>query len=153
MVTRASGSWWIPKFPFTPPATFWDFLTGLARDFVSTLEISSVFVYGKNTLRNGFWHSFGVVTSAPGPFKIPKFWYRPTAIFWDFSKEVKPRLWSKSEIISFILCMVKIHWKWFLAMFLSGYKGTWNYSNLHGSQFGFFLKGCVSGMNHKISYF
>ena len=38
-------------------------------------------------------------------------------------------------------------------MFLSGYKGTWNYSNLNGSQFGFFLKGCVFGTKHKISYF
>ena len=38
-------------------------------------------------------------------------------------------------------------------MFLSGYKGTWNYSNLNGSQFGLFLKGCVFGTTQKISYF
>ena len=73
VVMRASGPWRIPKFPFTPPATFWDFRTGLAHDFVSTLEIFSVFVYGKNTLRSGFWHSFGVVTSTPGPFKYQNF--------------------------------------------------------------------------------
>ena len=77
---------------------------------MSTLEISSVFVYGKNTLRDGFWHSFGVVTSDNlDHLKYQNFDLGQQPYFGIFLKRLSHDWGSKSEIISFILCMVKIH--------------------------------------------